>query len=181
MPEISYEEAEKLLRKYVKDKELLRHSAAVSKYVYEISLGIKKRHPELKIDPEKLRVAGLLHDIGKDLGKSHLHHINGGRLLRSLGYPEIAGIIEKHTFAKEASEYENISGNFEPKTLEEKLLTYADAHVIFRPVSFEERMKNIEERRRRRNPETLKIIETGKPRIVKILKEVEKLLGEEDE
>lgn len=51
------------------------------------------------LDPEKAYVLGLLHDIGRKFGVTHLAHVHDGyRYMMSLGYPEAARICLTHSF-----------------------------------------------------------------------------------
>jgi putative nucleotidyltransferase with HDIG domain len=169
-------DAKKLLEKYVNGiEEIVSHSVAVSDFLYELSLNINEKHPEMKIDAKKLRVAGLLHDIGK-LDKELPHTLAGVKILEMEGLGEIAKIIKTHTIAKEEMESRGITGNFEPETIEEELLTYADSHVKgSEVVSFEERFSEVIDRSKddkERNENLIK----GMVRIKKIVAKIDGLL-----
>jgi len=52
------------------------------------------------MDGEKAYILGLLHDIGRKFGVSHLRHVSDGySYLRSLGYDEAARICLTHSFS----------------------------------------------------------------------------------
>jgi len=52
------------------------------------------------MDPEKAYVLGLLHDIGRKFGVSHMGHIyDGYRYMTELGYDEAARICLSHSFS----------------------------------------------------------------------------------
>lgn len=54
------------------------------------------------LNPEKAYVAGLLHDIGRREGVSHMRHIiDGYRYLMKMGYDEAAKICITHSFVQE--------------------------------------------------------------------------------
>lgn len=181
MKEITYEDAEKLLLKNLeKQKEknrdtIVRHSKAVSEFLFLVSKQLNKFHPELNIDCEKMRIVGLLHDVGKNgIDKDFLHAENGCKFLKKEGLVEIGNIVRTHTIAKESAEAEEIQG-FEPTTLEEKLLTYADCHIKQNYMHFNERYDDIIERSkndRRRYESLIK----ARSRIQKIIDEIDRML-----
>ena len=52
------------------------------------------------MDAEKAYVLGLLHDIGRKFGVSHMKHISDGyTYMLSLGYDEVAKICLTHSFS----------------------------------------------------------------------------------
>lgn len=171
---MEYREARDLLEKYVgREKGIIDHSIAVSEFLYEISSHIKEKNPDIDIDPERMRVIGLLHDIGKLEDKNHF--VAGAEILEREGLPEIAEVVKKHGIAKEVCRAEGIEGDFEPESLEEKLLTYADARVKHdKIVSFEKRFRDFLERTKR-DKEKYEAAEEGYKRIKKIVKEIEDL------
>ena len=58
---------------------------------------IAEHHPRL--DPESAYVLGLLHDIGRREGRSHIRHlVDGYRFLSGLGYEQAARISLTHSF-----------------------------------------------------------------------------------
>jgi len=68
-----------------------------SKYVAQAAKLIAERHPRL--DPEAANILGLLHDIGRREGPSHIRHlIDGFRYLTGLGYEEAGRISLTHSF-----------------------------------------------------------------------------------
>jgi len=96
MNDPSVQEAERLLR----EAEGLNPGpwAAHSRYTAKAAQCIAERHPGL--DPQKAYVLGLLHDIGRREGRSHLKHVvDGYHFLRDLGYPDCARISLTHSFA----------------------------------------------------------------------------------
>jgi len=179
MTEITYNEAEKLLKKHIKDEiNIFNHSRTVSNFLYKTCLKIKKLHPELNINPEKMRIIGLLHDIGRDKLRKDIFHANAGaKILEKEGLKNYANIIKTHAIAKEVAEIKDIKEDFEPKTLEQELLTYADAHVKHgEVVSFEKRFNDVLERNKN-NPERYEALKKGFKRIEKIIRKIDKLLA----
>ncbi|MEG6615096.1 HDIG domain-containing metalloprotein [Peptococcaceae bacterium 1198_IL3148] len=77
------EEALALLKKNVKNKNLVKHSLAVE----AVMAGLAKHFGE---DQEKWAIAGLLHDIDYDYTKDdpHKHSIMGAEMLTEAGLPE---------------------------------------------------------------------------------------------
>lgn len=56
-----------------------------------MALRIRKNHPEIPLDPEKVRIGALLHDIGKALPGEH--EINSVEILKKEGYSRLAEIV----------------------------------------------------------------------------------------
>lgn len=51
------------------------------------------------LDSNKAYILGLLHDIGRKFGVSHLRHVSDGySYMMSLGYDEVAKICLTHSF-----------------------------------------------------------------------------------
>ncbi|MFA4960115.1 MAG: HD domain-containing protein [Candidatus Pacearchaeota archaeon] len=182
MKEISYEEAEKLLLKHLekqkqKNKDaIISHSRIVSDFLLSICLRLNELHSEFNIDCEKMRIAGLLHDIGKNgIDPDFFHAETGWKILSDEGLNEMAKIVRTHTIAKESAESEGREG-FEPITLEEKLLTYADSHVKHdKVVTFDERFNDVIERSRD-NIKKCNALIFARERIRRIVDEVDALL-----
>ena len=177
MRNISFSDAKKLLEKYVKDENVIRHSIAVSDFLCKISLKLKEKNPSLDINLGEMKVIGVLHDIGKIRKNELLHALTGSDILRREGLDKIATVIQTHSFMKEYAKLKNIKENFEPKTLEEKLLTYADLHIKGDTlVSFDERIKDLL-KRSRENKDRYLAIKNGVPRTRKIINEIDHLLS----
>jgi len=87
------EQALALLHQYQSGKsERIAHSLAVADLATTIGLKLNRNGAELDI--ELIEAAAILHDILK--GQPNHDH-EGGQLLRTLGYAEIAAIVEIHT------------------------------------------------------------------------------------
>lgn len=68
-----------------------------SRHVARAARCIAEKHPAL--DPERAYVFGLLHDIGRREGRTHLRHVvDGYRFLTDCGYPDCARISLTHSF-----------------------------------------------------------------------------------
>ncbi len=76
-----------------------------SHYTAEAARLIAEHHPEL--DPDIAYVLGLLHDIGRREGRSHLRHVvDGYSFLEEMGYVDAAQICLTHSFPlKEVDSY----------------------------------------------------------------------------
>ena len=118
---------------------LITHSVLVKKK----ALSICDSHPELNADRAFVENGAMLHDVGIFLtdaptiycfGKEpYLRHgFLGAELMRREGYPEIAGVCERHTGAgltAEAIEKESLPlplRDFLPRTIEEQIICFAD-------------------------------------------------------
>lgn len=68
-----------------------------SRYVADAAARLAAEHPAL--DPERARILGLLHDVGRREGATHNRHmLDGYRYLTALGYDEAARICLTHSF-----------------------------------------------------------------------------------
>lgn len=92
----------------------------------------------IKLNKELVVAAALLHDIERNKN----NHINKGvRLLKRMGFPEIAKVIKKHSL------YQVEENDVQPKTIEEKIVFYADKRAKgSKIVSLEERFKDLKKR-----------------------------------
>ncbi len=133
-----------IIDKYYSDNPELRKLLIThSQLVTEKALKAASMHPELKIDVQFVKEAGMLHDIGifmTDAPAIHCygkepylrHGILGAELMRKEGFPRRARVCERHTGAgltAEEIEAQNLPlphRNFLPETIEEKLVCYAD-------------------------------------------------------
>lgn len=105
---------------------VIAHLIAVSKNAAEIADGVK-----IPVDRDLIKRGALLHDIGRCRTHAVEHGIEGGRILRELGFPEeIAKIAERHIGAGITSdEAERLGlppGEYCPLSPEEKIVAYAD-------------------------------------------------------
>lgn len=134
---------------------LLRHSRDVA----DKTLAIADRHPELHLDREILEAGAMLHDIGIFMTDAPgilchgtdpyiRHGYDGGQLLRSEGYPQLARICERHTGTGltrtqiEAQHLPLPDMDFQPETLEEQVICYADK---FFSKSHPDRVRTVEQ------------------------------------
>ena len=133
---MTLDKAIKLLIEYDVPNHIIAHSFKVAKIVYYIAEELENV-PQLKFNKELTFHAALLHDITKYqaiLNKGEDHSLTGGELLRKLGYPDIAEIIESHVVLK----------NLEKLRFEKELVFYADKRVKHdKIVTLEERFEDL--------------------------------------
>lgn len=130
-------------RYYKKDSDLynllIRHSSDVTNK----ALAIADNHPELNIDKDFIREAGMLHDIGIFLTNAPsilchgiapyiCHGYLGREILDILGYPRHALVCERHTgvglSVKDITKQQLPVPvrDMTPQTIEEKVICFAD-------------------------------------------------------
>ncbi|MBD3321226.1 MAG: HD domain-containing protein [Chitinivibrionales bacterium] len=134
-----------MLQKYGLSQSRIRHCRGVARFAYNLAHKIADTNPELAVNPEKVRIAGLLHDIGRYCDDNH--ELRGVEILRAEGLHDIAEII-MHGSAYELSVLngkENIA--LLPSTLENKIVAYADARFRLEPVSLRDRIDEVKQRR----------------------------------
>ncbi|MBN3037364.1 MAG: HD domain-containing protein [Candidatus Diapherotrites archaeon] len=118
---MNHNEAKHLLYLHVSDTGVRRHCEAVASLAYKIA----KRFP---VDAEKVRIAALLHDIGRGIAHPY-HGFVSEKILRDHGEEEMADWVKQHGAApEEAGEY-SMEG-YEPQSLESKIIHYADSRVM---------------------------------------------------
>lgn len=133
---------QKIIDKYYPQGELRNLLEVHSKLVCDKALKAAEASG-LTFDADLIREGAMLHDIGIflcDAPSIHCkgsepyirHGIEGGRLLRQEGFPELARFCERHTGAGLTAE-DIINQNlplphedFLPETIEEKAVCYAD-------------------------------------------------------
>lgn len=172
---ISETDALKLLQKYKLPQYRINHSLGVAKVAHDLALKIHSKHPGLPVDPQKVKLAGLLHDIGR--AQPGDHEINTVNILRTEGLDDLADIT-MHGSYYEIMLIRGIDNpEFIPQTLENKIVAYADACFKDHPVSMQERWKEIELRRSKES-EKIESLKMAKSRFLKMEKEL-RLLADE--
>jgi uncharacterized protein len=140
--------AVRLLKRYAKGKKdldaVLQHSKTVQKVALEIAKNVKKK----KIDIEFLKIACILHDIGRfecpPEGCSARHGVVGASILKKEGldsrYQRACSTHLGAGISKEEIKKRKLPiplRNYIPRSAEEKILCYADKRVWYsRRVSF---------------------------------------------
>mgnify|MGYP001570537458 CR=1 FL=1 len=115
---------------------VIEHSKAVCKFAEDIAEKLIKKG--IKVNKKLVIAAALLHDIEREKDN---HVIEGAKLLKSMGFPEVAEIVEKHTLHA----IEELGNQL--KTAEEKIVFYADKRAKgSKIVSLVERMEDLEKR-----------------------------------
>ena len=94
---------------------VIGHCKAVCKAAEEIADNLISKG--INVNRELVVAAALLHDIERDK-KDHINE--GVRLLKGMGFPEIAKVIKKHSL------YQIDKKGIQPKTIEEKIVFYSD-------------------------------------------------------
>jgi len=169
---MNYKEAERLLiRTNKKQPNVIRHCKAVSKLAYSIAKQIKKNGYD--VDPEKTRIAALLHDIGRAISHEN-HEFEGAKMLRKIGEKELADMILRHGCSAVIAKDLCIPGDFEPKTIEEKIVAYCDGRFdTDKLVTLKQRYALL---KKRATKERWKTIVKTKPRAFRTEKEINKMM-----
>ncbi len=158
---LTEQQALALLQRYGMDSVRLAHSQAVAAFAYELASRIRARHPELSLDPEQVRVAALLHDIGRT--RPGDHEPNSVAILREEGQDDLAELVMHGTYY----EIQKLRGIDDPRlraeTLANRIVAYSDARVRLKPVTLEERMAELH-RRRGAEVEKVRSVEMAWPR-----------------
>ena len=129
---------------------VLEHSQIISKHCLRVARKIKNNGYRVNLD--LVQIGALLHDLAMPLIDKEItrcqHGFFAGKVLRKLGYPEIAKIAERH-YGNGLSKEEIIENNlplpkenFIPQTIEEKIVNLVDR--LSNPVALREK-KLIEE------------------------------------
>ena len=125
-----------ILNKNKTPSNIIEHCKAVCKVAEEVADRLIGKG--MKVNKELVIAASLLHDIERHK-KDHIDE--GARLLKEMGFPEIAEIIKKHSL------YQIEESDVQPKTIEEKIVFYADKRAKgSKIVSLEERFEDLEKR-----------------------------------
>lgn len=171
-----YPEALALLKTYVGEGKTLSHSLAVAEVAYGMAKRIHAAHPELPVDPEKVRLGGVLHDIGKS--RPGEHEVNSVEILREEGLPELADIV-LHSYPYEIFlRRGEVHPEYLPTSLENKIVIYADylRDQENRPVTMAERIAEIKERKKDQT-ERMAALTSAEPRLYRLRDEIEALLA----
>jgi len=166
---IGIHDALALLAKHGLHPDVVAHCVGVSEFAGDLAQRIAERHPELGIDPEKVRIAALLHDVGR--GSQEDHELRSVEILRQEGLGEIADIV-LHGMVYETSVLRGKDDkSLLPQTLEQKIVCYADLRFCQAPMSLRERIEDALERKKHR-PQTVWIIRKAEGRFFDLEKEL---------
>lgn len=128
-----------ILKTYNVPRNIVNHSMVVSRLAVFLARELNKKG--FNLDINKIEAAALLHDIkkmdGLIKGTSHAHE--GWRLLRKIGYRNIADIVKQHVVLEE---------NYDSsKIIEAELVNYSDKRVHHsRIVTLRERFEDLKKR-----------------------------------
>jgi uncharacterized protein len=117
---------------------IVEHSMQVMNVSLAIIDNLKSGVP---VNRDLVIAAALLHDITKtrSLVTKERHDTSGGELLRELGFPRIAEIVEQHVIIQNL----NLEGRLE----EREIVYYADKRVLHNTiVTIEERVQDLVQR-----------------------------------
>ncbi len=131
-------ECEELMAKY----SMLPHIVEHSMQVMRVSLAVTDHLKDgVSVNRDLVIAAALLHDITKtrSFKTKERHDASGGTLLRELGFPSIAEIVEQHVIIHNL--------NLEGKIEEREIVYYADKRVMHdKIVTIEERVHDLIQR-----------------------------------
>jgi len=153
---VSEAQALALLEKYHAPPRIVQHCRGVAARVVEIATAINAKG-KAHVDVERLKIAGLLHDIGRvrclaEHGQTesfeHRHEPESVDILRAERLPEIADLVARHGFQSLFLEPSDLS-------LEEKILIYADFTTERGVCSLNERLIYLREKYSRQDMRTL--------------------------
>jgi putative nucleotidyltransferase with HDIG domain len=133
------EECFLLLRKYEVPENVVEHSRKVHQIALTLCRELNQRGEGL--DPAVVEAASLLHDIAKvaSFQTRENHSLAGARLLRELGFPEVAEVVRQHVVLD--------SGLDHGRLTEAGVVHYADKRVKHtKIVSLGDRFEDLKER-----------------------------------
>jgi uncharacterized protein len=132
------DDCDELMAKYSMLPNIVAHSLQVMR----VSLAVIDHLKDCTIVNRDIVIAGaLLHDITKtrSLETKERHDASGGAVLRELGFPRIAEIVEQHVIIQNL----NLEGRLE----EREIVYYADKRVMHdKIVTIKERMEDLIQR-----------------------------------
>ena len=114
-------ECEELMARYYMLPNIIEHSLQVMR----VSLAVTDQLKDgVSVNRDLVIAAALLHDITKtrSLKTKEKHAASGGILLRELGFPSVAEIVEQHVIIQNL--------NLEGKIEEREIVYYADKRVM---------------------------------------------------
>ena len=135
---LTEEECHELMGRYAMLPNIVEHSLQVMRVSLTITDNIKEN---VSINRDLVIAGSLLHDITKtrSLQTKERHDVSGGAVLRELGYPDIAEIVEQHVIIHDL----NLDGEIEEK----EIVYYADKRVTHNTiVTLEERVHDLIQR-----------------------------------
>lgn len=128
-------ECQELMATYAMLPNIVLHSFQVMRVALAITDNLIDSVP---INRDAVIAGALLHDITKtrSLKTKERHAASGGTLLRDLGFPRIAEIVEQHVVIKDSNPAERVQ--------EKEIVYYADKRVMHdKIVTIEERVQDL--------------------------------------
>lgn len=166
---LSVDQALALLKKNNLDESRIAHSRVVSDFAFDLATRIHAKHPQLDVDPGKVRVAALLHDIGRSAKGDH--EIRSVEILVLEGQPDIAAIVMHGSMYEISILRGEPDSSLLPQTLENKIVAYSDARCKDKILSLQERSDEIL-KRRSLEEEKVKSVKMGMKRYFEMEKEL---------
>jgi len=111
----SKEQCLKILKENNVPDNIVAHLKAVHNFSIQLCDVLEKRG--VHVNRDLVAAGALLHDIKKTSSDDHV--IGGYEFIKSLGFPEVALLVRKHSLVHLQSD------DFTPKTWEEKIVFYA--------------------------------------------------------
>jgi uncharacterized protein len=172
---ISFENALGLLQRHGVHPHVITHCIGVSEVALDLALRARVRNPHLDIDPEKVRIGGLLHDLGRC--RPSLHEWHTIRILRNEGLGDIADIAMHGTPYERVLLLDGVEDeSLLPQTVENKIVAYADLRFGQRPMSLTERLTDAVARKSA-SAAAVRIIHQAEERLFALEAEVLALAG----
>ncbi len=132
----SREECMEILKKSKTPSNVIQHCKTVCRVAEEIADNLIEKG--VKVDKKLVIAAALLHDVVREK-KDHV--LEGAKLIRQMGYLEVAQVMSKHSLYKIEEPLQ------QPHTYEEKIVFYADKRATgSKIVSLEERFRDLKVR-----------------------------------
>lgn len=162
---MTYDEALKILKSFPigPGHDWDRHCITVGDIAWKLALELQK-HTD--IEPEEVRVMGLVHDFGRSVTHDpYRHAYEGWKLMMRLGHPEYARICTCHSNGtyrpEDLAEYGLKPEDFFVRTLAEKLVFIGDSlESKGNIIRHDHRIYETMERYRHKNPEFLPVLES---------------------
>lgn len=171
---IPYTDAMTLLRKHDLHPNIVSHCIGVGEVAFCLALRIVSNCPHLNIDPHKVRMVALLHDIGRC--RRGIHEWNSAHVLREEGLAALADIVMHGTLYETFLLRGVTDDRLLPKTIEQKIMNYADLRFCQRPMTLRERLDDALERKRN-DPDAVATIRLSEVRLALLEEEILTLAG----
>lgn len=160
---MTYDEALDLLKSFqiAQSDDWDRHCINVADISYTLALELSKYKD---INPDKVKVMGLVHDFGRNITHDpYRHAYEGHRLIKKLGYPELARICTCHSNGtykfEDLEEYGLKPEDFFVSNLEEMVVFIGDSIEYHgEMIRHDKRIADTIERYKVKNPDFIPIL-----------------------